>query len=769
MKKLRIFSAILIIIILLSAITSCKQSEDSNTQDQDSPTTESKVASFTNAYKSEFYKLPTNFYPSWQNSYTSNIIHYDDGFIYMLGKDSATWQSAMLIYDIERQMSDVELLTPYNEQADIQHIAYCSDDSVVTVESLNNTVTLNKVSANGEKIFSVNVSDIYEFNNNTQTHKLLIDGEDIIYIVNDYYIAAVSSDGNVLYNISFNNYTYVDIGSLQDGNVYVRLHDSASYKTIYKYIDKNTKTFGSDVEMTTNLPMYSLKYIYSGSGYNMYYRDEDFLYGYDKETKELTELMNWVNSDLNVRDLCSVEIISPDFIITTIRDTIDSSYYICVLTKSPDPSTTTVQTITLAITNWNTYLLLPAVSAFNRSNDKYRVIIDNYYDEANYHTDITRLNNNIASGNIPDMIFTDNSLPIRSYIDKGLFVDLYEYIDNDYDISRSDFIEPVLTSFETNGKLYELMFQFSLNTLCGKTSNIGDITGWTYEEFKEIQDSLPEDTIMHPALPRSDLLYTFTQLDLNKFVDYENGTCNFDSQEFIDAIKIISAFDEETATTNMDNQEYQEYYYNLYNLYKANEVYLNDTYLPSVQSIIQALARFDFEDVSIPGFPTISGKYGTVINNYSLAITQQSNVKEGAWEFIKYVLSDEIQSSYGVNRFFSVMKSGLQSQYEYIYNAFTDINYNYYVNSYGIIEGVGQSLSDDDMMRKGYTKLEIPDDLFDRILNLLESIEVKYTRDSTLKDIVFEEIDLFFNGEKTIEEAAKIIQNRAANYMSEIN
>ena len=756
----RLLSLLLVFILLFSA---CKQQSS-----------ESEIVTNTNTpvnvYKTQFYKIPNDFYLNLVNEYRENIVHYRDGLVYIVGRDQ-DWKSVMFVYNPELEMGYTEPLTPYNEGAGIDFLEYCSDDSVVTVEALENAMTLNKMSANGEKLFSLDLSDVYEYNNNTETYKLLIGKDDTIYIVNDHFVAAVSADGKVLYNISLSDYEYWNLDMFDNGDVFVVLHDKNNNRTIYKYIDADKKAFGDEVELTRGLPQYSETVIHGGSGYDIYYQTPDTLSGYNKETKEMTPLMNWINANLNTRELASVEIISPELIITTSRSNIDDSYSLGISTLSDSEleteSDTGVKTVNLAILTWNTYMILPCITEFNKTNSKYQINVETYLIDE-YKSDYTRFNADIASGKIPDLIFASD-FPIRNYLSKGMIADIYQFIDNDPDWSRSDFIESALTSGEFGGKLYQFPIQFSLDTLYGKQSNIGVIDGWTYAEFKEKCDALPDGTMMSEMMDRYGLLYYFTLNDLDNFTDYEKGTCNFDTPEFIEAMRIISSFPETAPRYEVESEDFLEYYHGLYSSYKDNTLYLGGGYTLSVQAVITGFRRFEYEPMSFPGYPTVSGKNGAYLQTYNFNIMEQSKVKDGAWEFIKYMLKEELQAKYDLNQNFAVTKSAVKKQFENLYNEFTDRADYYYIDERtGLFDGTFTPLTPEDRLRNGYTEFVIPADFFDTVSKILELANSSSIQDTTLTGIINEEMQNFWGGRGTLEETAKIIQNRASVYMSEI-
>lgn len=72
------------------------------------------------------------------------------------------------------------------------------------------------------------------------------------------------------------------------------------------------------------------------------------------------------------------------------------------------------------------------VVEFNKSNPDYRITITDYsqYDtDEDYTAGITKLNTDIVSGKMPDILLLNDNIPVESYAAKGLFEDLYFYID----------------------------------------------------------------------------------------------------------------------------------------------------------------------------------------------------------------------------------------------------------------------------------------------------------------------------------------------------
>ena len=128
-----------------------------------------------------------------------------------------------------------------------------------------------------------------------------------------------------------------------------------------------------------------------------------------------------------------------------------------------------------------------------------------------------------------------------------------------------------------------------------------------------------------------------------------------------------------------------------------------------------------------------------------IAMYSDSEQKEGAWTFIEYMLSEEEQSWYGQEvSAFPVRKSAL------------DV---YLTKPYSRIDKMIDEISSE--------KVEEVKELALEIEKMFPYLYLSQRSSSTIADIVIEEVQAYFAGDKTVEETAAIIQNRAQLYIDE--
>jgi hypothetical protein len=136
----------------------------------------------------------------------------------------------------------------------------------------------------------------------------------------------------------------------------------------------------------------------------------------------------------------------------------------------------------------------------------------------------------IAGSNVPDILDV-SQLPVGQYVSRGFLEDLYSYIDSDAELSRDSFVPSVLKALEINGGLYQATPGFGVFTVIGRSDVVGENMGWTLDEMMECLAEHPEGTeLFQQGLTQSDMLEYICYMYMNDFVDWQNGTCSFDSR-----------------------------------------------------------------------------------------------------------------------------------------------------------------------------------------------------------------------------------------------
>lgn len=397
-----------------------------------------------------------------------------------------------------------------------------------------------------------------------------------------------------------------------------------------------------------------------------------------------------------------------------------------------------------------------AAIKFNDISAEYQIVCEEYRsvkNTDNYQQLLSAYDADLLTGKIGDVLIMSNETDYEKYAKKGAFCDLYEFMKNDDTFSSEILYECVKKPYETDGKLFIVIPEFTINTLVGKSKNLPNDT-WNIKTMLDLANSLPDGVSLIKGMTKTTMLNTFLLAGAGEFIDFKNATCSFDSEEFISLIEYIASFPE-TNTQDIDTQDISSYL--------NNEVYLYEsTHLGSFTDYLKLRARFGFdEEIGMIGYPSKQGGAAEIIPMKYYAVSSVSDNKEGAWEFIKYLLSGEniINETKGMRYIPSsrdTFRDWLDSE-QMLYYYFPDGSLRYRISLEPI---TGEENSSGHVIALNDIYIEQFETFINSISNRSD-IPVKIT------EIIREDIDIYFAGNKTAAETAKIIQNRINIYLNE--
>lgn len=383
------------------------------------------------------------------------------------------------------------------------------------------------------------------------------------------------------------------------------------------------------------------------------------------------------------------------------------------------------------------YKLYDSISDFNKRNTEYEIQLAEY-NEGSYSDRITQLNLDITSGNIPDILVVEESMPVKSYIDKGLFADIYGFIDNDPDIKREDFLDSVFKAYERDGKLYEVVPEFSIGTVEGKTSLVGEKQGRTAEEFIALAEKYPDKKMMNGFTTKSGALDLLLRYSFARFADPSTGECSFNSEDFIKLLEFCNKFPLEEDENYFKNENW--FSDEAADLLNGNTLF-SATYVINNFRAIRRLEHTTFgEPITLMGYPEAGGNGSVIVPVAQYAVFDASPNKEGAWEFLKYFYSEEYQ------------------------NAIVSSGYNFPVRLSSLALAAENAKKENNEIDYGANTDEDNQRIFD-LLNSAAGGVIE--NDIIIFNIIEEETMTYFSGKKSAKEAAEVIQNRVQNYIDE--
>ncbi len=534
-----------------------------------------------------------------------------------------------------------------------------------------------------------------------------------------------------------------------EGNIYVTAWGSSGTELYPVSVEENK--FSDPITMPD-----SAYNCYPGNRFTFYYSGDDGVYGFDVTSGQSTKLMDFIDSDTNISWPSAFAEVSDSSFILSYSDGSDA--YLGLYTKVDPKDVQDRQVLTLGL-QYLDYNVRKQVVAFNQENSDYRIsIVDysKYNTEDAYQQDdnpaLKQLNNDIVSGNIPDILILDSDMPTESYMAKGLFKDLDSYMSNDSEIAGKEYLTNVFDAFRYKGKLYSIVPSFHIFTAMAKKSIVGDISGWTVEEAQQMAKKIGiQDKDIFAPMDRNTILNYAIAFSGDDFIDWDALDCHFDSKEFKDLLAFVNEFPEE-ADYDKDTSD----------AFRTNSCLADIEYIYDFESYNRAVKGVFGEDVALVGFPTASRGGSVIAGDLQLAISDQTKNPDGCWQFVRRFLLDDFQNYLGENYAgsYPTSKTALntlaQRAMEKPY--YTDengkkIEYDdtYYIN--------GQEIVITPM-----SQAEV-----DSYISFMEGLSQPFSYNTEIFNIIQEEAAPYFAGQKSVDDVASIIQSKIKIYVNEIS
>lgn len=352
------------------------------------------------------------------------------------------------------------------------------------------------------------------------------------------------------------------------------------------------------------------------------------------------------------------------------------------------------------------------VGYFNNNSDK-------YYAKIKYYDDHTLLTAELIAGKTLDVLeVSSTGTPITETYFKDIAPCLSSNTTDHVTIPES-----LYNAMCTNGKLLSLFDSFEINTIVGRTDVVGNRTGWSMQDLSDLKKQHGEGYSVFPEwMTSKELMLWICSVSIGQFIDWNEYSCDFENEEFIKLLKFCAespeTFNESTYTWDYDEHV-----------------------LLTVQSI-QSAERLDIlrrnygnSAYTFIGFPNNSGSNGSYFSisgeAISLAIPESTDKVDGALEFVTGLLSDEWQSRVTS---LPVGRNELNRRFE------------------GILALEDQNITNEDV---------------EAFNELLDSTTLLMRYDRTVSEIILEEAQSMFMGDKSAEETARIINVRVGTYLAE--
>ncbi len=601
-----------------------------------------------------------------------------------------------------------------------------------------NSYFLNKYSSDGTELMSKDITELCPNDENFYFACMGLDTKGQIYVADsDSTVRIFEGNGMEKSNLVANDWI-TSFVAMPNGNV-AMLNAGMSSACTLQEIDSATGLYGKTYSLDQGRLMKDVTVV----GNAFYAVTLQGVYKYDLETGTSEELFTWFSSDMNsdyVTHLAQMEdghiaVVLEDYDVENTR--VELAY----MTKKDASEVPQKEIIT-----YGTFFVTPSVRKnileFNRTNPNYRIEIKQYTDTESELADY-RLYTDILTGEGPDIIDLTYG-NVEKYARNGVLENLTPYVEAE--LNADDYINCTFDAFRYDNQIYGITSSICIRTLVGKTADVGHIEKWTAKELMELWESKPEGTM---AFANSGMMmYYLCGISMNEFVNWETGECYYNTEEFKDILRFAVQYENrEKLGVELESE--------VERLQNGSQLFY-DASITNTLDYLMCKEMFG-EDITCIGFPSGDGGVSFLTPDVALGISTKSEHKDGAWEFVKSFLADDFQTEY-LNWAMPVSRVALEERFEQDMSPEYEFVDGERVESPKLVFGVGGV----DIEVYAATQEDI-----DAVLELLEGADTVSNYDSDIFRIIYEESMPYFEGQKSVDEVAEVIQSRVEVYVNE--
>lgn len=451
-------------------------------------------------------------------------------------------------------------------------------------------------------------------------------------------------------------------------------------------------------------------------------------------------ILDFVNSGLVYSNVVSLHVSDVNTLYCLYRSPLTKEYELYRMEKMSDEMIPAKKLIEVTYMESGKSFVELAVTMFNAISEEYYAVCDiRSYASNDVNATINEFEKSIVKNDIGDVLVFTNEEYIQTYSD--VFLDLSHFTDT------AEYFDCVTDSLKSDEKFYALSPYFIANTLVGRRDYLPS-GEWTIAAFLSASDSIKDGYILN-VNSRS-----FMQeiILMNRLEDYIDGTKNtFNSPEFASLLEYLGSFPEENQV-NLKSRD---------TAYMSGECLLKNTSISAVNLYLEEKMRFgvlEKDKLFYIGYPNDSGT-GTVSMNFGelFAVNRTSAVKDGAWEFINFVMnsSDLILNAAGHSQIPSSKAVfwdwiAYEGALPYVLNPTTF-----------------EAMPLQDNNPENYPVVTIDEKFKNEYYKMIDSLTACSTVPSAIKEIVNEEISAYYAGLHSAEETGKYIWSRVSLYLNE--
>ena len=404
------------------------------------------------------------------------------------------------------------------------------------------------------------------------------------------------------------------------------------------------------------------------------------------------------------------------------------------------------------------YALCDAVCRFNDQSEEYFAQFDTRYELTEYTDSLSagygfdtlgalcrdvnadlgnQLSVDLLAGEGPDIII--GGAAYSQLNNPDYLIDLTDYINTNF--AESDYFMNVIDASATAGAVYQLPVSFCVAGIAAHSEDIAPgQRGFTFDEYEAFVSG-PCNGADPLQYGKNDYFITLMN-EMKDLMIGLDGYFEFDN----DAFRALAGFVDQHVNNPLELED-EGYYFPE-----------DDTACEMVINGLNIYHRRVLNNNKVlVGYPSYDGRGPIIVGNSSIAVSALTSSTDGCLEFVSTVMGPECQKYFGCEYAIPVNRAAFEALCDDYVNGFNrDLALQL------------RSNTAEDLRMMGRPWQEIDSSLIENYESLIENLDgCLYEVDAPVDAIIIEEIPGFFEGQKTLDEVIRVVDNRARYVIDE--
>ena len=380
--------------------------------------------------------------------------------------------------------------------------------------------------------------------------------------------------------------------------------------------------------------------------------------------------------------------------------------------------------------------LAKSIARFNRRSEKYHITLqlpESIDDRASFSQEVQIA---LGTGKGPDLIGNALLTDIDGYVEKGYLAEVGDIVGE-----SSLYVNGALDTCRVNGILYGIPYDCSFDLVAYSKDTVGDRQTLSLQDFVGLVEKSGAEIVQENVGGTGIILnYVLADEKNTAYIDWKNGKCDLSSPDFL---KIL---------------EFAKKYADTGRAEKDAFAYMTFMGFDELRRVKEIFSYFDGK-ASLIGYPKENGN-GIYVSTDSIYLRAGSEAAEGAKEFLRFLISEEEQEKYASYNFAQSQDDGMSTTMLAKEGAFPVVKSAY--------KGMIRAAEERDADNVRYLgELPYTEDMVGQIYYIIDHAEPRNAYINQLEGMVEEELEPYFAGDISAEEAAEKLQNRVQLYLNE--